>query len=139
MDRKGIRLFLPAILIFIILNTFFLFQPGDLKSWGFDPNVLLIGNIFLFFVIAVSFLMGMKALHSRNTHAFFRMVYGSFLLKLFLIAAAAFAYIMIERKNVNKAGIIFCMGLYIIYTFIEVSALVKTARRKSNAQEGSPT
>ena len=76
--------------------------------------------------------MGAGALRTKNSHAFFRLVYGSFMLKLIFLAASAFAYIMVERKDVNKPSLFVCMGLYLIYTFIEVNTLVKTARKKGN-------
>jgi hypothetical protein len=40
---------------------------------------------------------------------------------------------MQAKKEVNKASLFFCMGLYIVYTVIEVSALVKMAKQKKNA------
>jgi len=46
---------------------------------------------------------------------------------------AAFAYIMMEKKNVNKPALIICMGLYLVYTFVEVSSLQKLLKQKKNA------
>jgi len=38
-----------------------------------------------------------------------------------------------NKKDVNKPGLFFCMGLYIVYTFIEVSGLMKVNKQKTNA------
>ena len=38
-----------------------------------------------------------------------------------------------NKKEVNKPGLFFCMGLYIVYTFIEVSGLMKVNKQKTNA------
>jgi hypothetical protein len=133
MNRQAIRNYLPAILIFIFFNAFFLLATKKLESWGFDYTVLAAGNLLIFAVSFVSLLMVAKGLQSKNNHAFFRMVYGNFLIKLLILAGAAFAYIMQAKKEVNKTSLFFCMGLYIVYTVIEVSALVKMAKQKKNA------
>ena len=77
--------------------------------------------------------MGANGLQSKNNHAFFQWVYGSFIVKLFLLAGAAFIYIMTMKKDVNKPALFLCMGLYLIYTLIEVSGLMKMAKQKTNA------
>jgi hypothetical protein len=133
MNRQAIRNYLPAIFIFIFLNAFFLLMTKKLEFRGFDYIVMAAGNLLIFAVSFVSLLMGAKGLQSKNNHAFFRMVYGSFLIKLLILAGAAFVYIMQAKKEVNKASLFFCMGLYIVYTVIEVSALVKMAKQKKNA------
>ena len=132
MDRPLLRRFLPSIIVFILFNAAFIIFSDRLEKKGFDSTVLLIGNVLLFAITAISFLMGAKALRTQNTHAFFRLVYGSFILKLLFLAIAAFAYIMTEKKDVNKPSLFVCMGLYLIYTFIEVNILVKTVRKKTD-------
>ena len=54
-------------------------------------------------------------------------------LKFFVVAIAAFIYIMVTKKNVNKPALFFCMGLYIVYTFFEVSSLLRVLKQKKNA------
>lgn len=133
MNKQATRNFLPAIIIFLILNSGFLAMMKRLDSWGFDYSVLVFGNILVFGISFLSYWMGVRGLTTKNSHAFFRWVYGSIMLKLFLLAAVAAIYILTMEKNVNKPGLFFCMGLYIIYTFIEVSALMKVNKQKSNA------
>jgi len=77
--------------------------------------------------------MAVKGLTTKNNHAFFRWVYGSIMIKLFVLAGVAFVYIMVTKKDVNKPGLFFCMGLYIVYTFIEVSGLMKVNKQKADA------
>jgi hypothetical protein len=55
------------------------------------------------------------------------------MIKFFLIAIAAFVYIMVAKKNLNKPALITCMGLYLVYTFVEVSSLQKLLKQKKNA------
>ena len=104
-----------------------------LARWNFDQDVLIIGNFLLLIVTLVSYLLLYRGLVSSNPQSFIRAMYGSFIVKFFIIALAAFVYIMIARKNVNKPALIFCMVLYLVYTFIEVSVLIKLLKQKKNA------
>ncbi|MBL7723281.1 MAG: hypothetical protein JNK27_03990 [Chitinophagaceae bacterium] len=107
------------------------------KSWleknGVDQLVLIGGNLLLFIVSLAAFFITFKALKSANPQAFVRAMYGSFMIKFFLIAVAAFIYIMIAKKEVNKPALIICGALYIIYTAIETRALMKLLKQKKNA------
>lgn len=133
MNKQALRNFFPAIMIFLVLNSGFLALMKRLESWGFDYTVLVFGNLLVFGISFLSYWMAVRGLTTKNTHAFFRWVYGSVMIKLFLLAAVAFIYIMVNKKEVNKPGLFFCMGLYIVYTFIEVSALMKVNKQKTNA------
>jgi hypothetical protein len=133
MNKQALRNFFPAIMIFLVLNSGFLALMKLLKDWGFDYTVLVFGNLLVFGISFLSYWMAVKGLTTKNTHAFFRWVYGSIMIKLFLLAAVAFIYIMVNKNEVNKPGLFFCMGLYIVYTFIEVSALMKVNKQKTNA------
>jgi len=133
MNKQAFRNFLPAIILFLVLNSGFLGMMKRLQDWGFDYPVLIFGNIIVFCISFLSYWMAAKGLTTKNNHAFFRWVYGSVMLKLFLLAGVAFVYIMMNKEGVNKPALFFCMGLYIIYTFIEVSALMKVNKQKTNA------
>ena len=106
------------------------------RNWlaekGVDQDVLIIGNIVLFLVSLISFLITFRSLGSQNPHAFVRAIYSGFIAKFFLVAIAAFIYIMIA-KTVNKPAIFSCMGLYIVYAALEVSALLRILKQKKNA------
>jgi len=133
MNRTNFRLILPMILIFIFLNAFFLLSKSWLAQKNLDQNVLIIGNLLLFLVSLVTFLITQRSLQSKNPNAFVRAMYGGFIVKFFVVAIAAFIYIMMAKKNVNKPALFTCMGLYIIYTFFEVSALLRVLKQKQNA------
>lgn len=130
MNRQATRYFLPAILIFIALNMIFFVLNTRFENWGFDSIVLSVGNLILFAATLISYWMCVKAVSAKNNYFFFRLIYGSFIIKLVFIAAAAFIYIMVKQKDVNKPSLFFCMGLYLIYTFIEVNSLMKITRKK---------
>lgn len=124
--------FAPVLLFFIILNVLFFAARTWLVQWNVDLKVLAIGNLFLFLVTLLSFIVAQKGLKSSNPHAFVRSVYSSILLKLFLCIIAAFAYIAVHRTELNKPALFTCMGLYLVYTFLEVSVLMKMLKQKAN-------
>ena len=133
MNKQALRNFFPAMVIFLVLNSVFLVLMKRLEEWGFDYTVLVFGNLLVFGISLLSYWMAVRGLTTKNTHSFFRWVYGSLMIKLFLLAGVAFVYIVMNKSDVNKPGLFFCMGLYIVYTFIEVSALMKVNKQKTNA------
>jgi uncharacterized membrane protein len=107
------------------------------KNWlikkGIDHEVLIGGNCVLFLATGLSFFVYLRSLKSASAGASVRGMYGSFMIKFFLCLIGAFIYIILAKKNLNKPALIICMGLYIVYTFLEVSALQKLLKRKKNA------
>jgi hypothetical protein len=124
---------LPVIIFFILLNALFLAGKNFLERSGFDQSVLIVGNLVLFAATLVSFLFAKQGLGSKNPQAFVRSVYMSIMIKLFICLIAALIYIFLFRKNLNRPALFACMGLYLVYTFIEVSALTKMLKQKKNA------
>jgi hypothetical protein len=45
---------------------------------------------------------------------------------------SAFMYILIAGKQVNKWGIFIVLGLYLIYTILEISILFNKGKQKNN-------
>lgn len=127
---KGWRSFLPAGLFFLFINLIVFVLNAKFISWNIDTTVLLWGNFLLFIVCLISFLMSVKGLQSKNNYVFFRWIYGSFILKLFLLAGIALVYILVVKENVNKPALIICMVLYLAYTGLDLSALMKVIKQK---------
>lgn len=132
MTKRSVKSFLPIVLIFVILNGFFIAGKSMLARWGVDQEVVIIGNLLLFVISIISFLLGLCGLKNPNPHAFVRSVYTSMMLKLFICIIAAFIYISMYRDNINKPALFTCMGLYLLYTFVEVSILTKLLKGKTN-------
>ena len=129
--------FLPIVLLFVVLNGFFLAAKNMLQRWHVDQDVLIIGNVVLFFITIVSYLIAQRGLKNTNTHVFIRSVIGGIMIKLFVTVIAAFIYISIFKKEINKPALFTCMGLYLVYTFVEVSVLTKQLKLKTNATQRS--
>ena len=129
--------FMPVVLLFLILNAFFIAGRTMLQRWNDDQNVLMIGNALLFVITIISFLLAQRGLKNTNTHAFIRAIIGGIMIKLFVFIIAAFVYISIFKKQINKPALFTCMGLYLVYTFFEVSVLTKQLKQKANAPQRS--
>lgn len=123
----------PLLLLFIFLNAFFLSTKNFLGKQGIDHEVLIGGNLILFIATALSFYISQRSLSSANPRSSVGSLYGSFMAKFFIIAIAAFIYIMAAKKDLNKPALFLCMGLYLVYTFVEVASLQKLLKQKKNA------
>lgn len=130
---KNKKIWIPFIVLFLILNGFFIIGKNWLAKQEVDNEVLIIGNLILFIATILSVLIYLRSLKSSTGSAALRGMYGSFMVKFFTCLVAAFAYIMIAKKDVNKPALIICLGLYVLYTVIEVSSLQKILRQKKNA------
>jgi len=129
---RRVKAFAPIALIFIVLNGFFIAGKSLLQQWNADQQVLIVGNLLLFAITFISFLIAIKGLRNPNPHAFVRSIFGGIMLKLFVCIIAAFVYISSVGKAVNKPALFIWMGLYLVYTFVEVSILTKLLRGKAN-------
>lgn len=124
------RGFASIVLLFVVLNALFLLGRGLLARWGASQELLILGNLLLFGITVLSYFMAIRGLKNPNPHAFVRSVFSSILLKLAVSLIAASAYIAWVRKDLNKPGFFTLMGLYLLYTFIEVTQLTRELRRQ---------
>lgn len=125
-----LKAFLPVIVLFILLNGFLISGKSLLAKWNMNSDVVMTGNLLLFAITLVSFLLAFRGLKSANAHAFMRSVYTSMMFKLFVCIIAAFIYIYSNNGVVNKPALFACMGLYLVYTFLEVSVLTGLLKKK---------
>jgi hypothetical protein len=133
MNQNSLRPLRPLLILFILISGFLVAGRSILAKWQIDQEVFAIGNLIVFATVFSSFLLLRKATSSPNPQAFVRAMYGSFIIKFFVLALVAFIYIMAVKKNVNKPALFGCIGLYFIYTFLEISAILKLLKEKKNA------
>ncbi len=131
MDRKN-KGIIPVIIFFLVLNGFFILRKQQLADWGADQEVLLIGNVILFAITLISYLMLRRSFGHSNPNVFVRSVFGSFMIKLFVCLGVVFIYVAATKKELNKPALFTCMGLYLVYTAMEVGILMKLLKKKTN-------
>lgn len=117
-------LLLP-VFFFIIVNTFLFIWRERLERMGISHSVIRAGNLLLFMLFFMSAWFYRSATDKPSSAGFLRPVYAGMMLKLFGCSIAAFAYIYLARPNVNKPALFICMGLYVVYSVIELRTLLK--------------
>lgn len=126
------KVFLPIILVFVLINLLSLVFAGLLRSWKID-NLVVIGANFLLFVISIyNAAQHLKVMNQTNPHAMVRGVMGSTVLKLFVLGTAAFVYLYNAGENKNVNGLFIGMGLYILYTWLDVRIALNGKPVKKN-------
>ncbi len=124
----------PLVSVFLITAALIFIFKQFLELHGFDWQILSGGNIFIYLITAVSMHLLTKGMNAADTNAFLRNAYGAVLIKLFACAGAAFIYIALSGKNLNKPALFASMGLYLIYTFVELSLIMKQSNAKKNVK-----
>ncbi|HEX8460049.1 MAG TPA: hypothetical protein VF623_01410 [Segetibacter sp.] len=124
----------PLVIVFLISAALILVFRNYLALHGYDWQVLSGGNLFVYLITVVSMHMLTKGLNAANTNAFLRNAYGGIMFKLFGCAAAAFIYILASGDKLNKGSLFICMVLYLVYTFIELSVIMKQSNAKKNVK-----
>jgi len=133
MDQNKKAPFFPLIIVFVIINALLITGKPWLAKKGIEQDVLIIGNLLIALVSVLSVVLTRRSFKSSNPHVFVRAVYSGFIIKFFVLAAAALVYIVVSGQNVSRPAIFSCMALYVIYSFIEVSALLRLLKQKKNA------
>ena len=128
-----IKKFIPVIGLFLTVNLILFIFGNSLKESGFNIGFLLVANAILFLITFLGFYVQTKGVRSTNVNAFIRGVYSSLLIKMFVIVIAIVIYILVMGGKIDKLSILTAMGIYIIYTVVEVVQLMKIARKKPDA------
>ena len=125
--RKVLR---PIYILFIIINFIGLIFYKQIKSAGINTDVLITGNIFVFTLTIVSFYMLNRGLNAKTTFNFMSAVYGSFMMKLVVGAAAVVIYVLYAGEQKNLPAVFASMFLYLFYTFFEIKGLLDLLKNK---------
>lgn len=125
---------IPLVAVFLITAGLIFIFRRLLETMGFNWQVLSGGNLFIYLTTAVSMHLLHKGLNAPETNAFLRNAYGGIMVKLFACAGAAFIYILVAGKNLNKPALFGSMFLYLVYTFVELSVVMKSSNAKKNVK-----
>jgi len=123
------KTFFPLIFVFLGLTLVFFLLRMSFHDTPIDYRVLIGGNCLLFIVGTISSEMNVRAMKHRQTQGFLRLVYGAFIFKFFVLAMAAFIYIAVFKKMISKPALFGCLGLYFLYTFIEMRSVMKMSKK----------
>ena len=120
-----------GIALFVLVNILVFALRPYLGGWSLTMPPLLYGNAWLFGITLVAFYLELKGVRQTNAYAFFRYVYIGMLLKLFLSAGVVTLYALTDRSALTRGVVLIWLLLYIGYTGLEVSLLVRAGKVKT--------
>lgn len=110
---------LPIFFLFITLASLILYFQEWLTSKQIDPKVVFAANALLYVLSAYTLIMHTRAIDKKNPNAALRAVLWATLMKLLILGGTAIVYIVLAAHR-NSYAVFVSMGLYFIYTFLEV-------------------
>lgn len=125
---------LPLVFVFLVCAALTLAFRSFLQQHGFSWEVLSGGNLFIYVVTVISMHLLSKGMTAERTQVFIRNAYSGIMVKFFACAAGAFIYILINGKNLNKPSLFGCMFLYLVYTAVELTVIMKQSNAGKNAK-----
>ena len=120
--RKRVNAIAPMLVFFLLVNSFCFLFKNWLDAKAIDHMVVIIANCILFILSIFIFLMHRRSAQNTNPHVFVRSVMAGTFIKLVVIAGAVTAYLVTAGENKSVYGIVAGIGLYFVYTFIEVKS-----------------
>lgn len=137
-NKRQQKAWWPIVLVYVISNAVIIVSKKWVDNARVDTDILIIGNTVLLIATLVSFYLYNRSLKNNQPQAFLRYIYSGMFLKMLICLFAAFIYIA-STDNVNKPALFGCMFLYFVYTFMEVSILLRLSKQQKDVQTGSPS
>lgn len=123
----------PFFVLFFLANILIVVFKSQLVAAGYDIQFIWVANLIIFLLTLLGYFLQLKGVDSANFNHFLRGIYSSLLMKMFIIIGALVIYIAVAGGKVNTAAVLISMGLYLLYTAIEVIQLMKIVRNKPHA------
>lgn len=120
--------YIAFFVLMIVVSTALLLFESEWTEMGLNVGFVLAANLLLFFITTMAFYV-VSAQIKSSIHRFMRGVYTSFLIKMFLMAGALLLY-GLSVDNINRPAIFVALGIYVLYTGIEVFQLMRLLRQK---------
>ncbi|MFL9483148.1 hypothetical protein ACI6Q2_10265 [Chitinophagaceae bacterium LWZ2-11] len=135
MANSGLsKLLMPLIAVFLFINGICLYFIQFSQKYGLgniDFGVILWGNVILGLLSIITIAIHYKTVKKGNPQVFIRGVMAGTFLKLMVVMITILVYVNMAGKNKNRTAVLICMGLYVIYTILEVLATSRLNKRKN--------
>ncbi len=125
------KLLMPIFAIFNIVNLTFLVFAKKMDDMHIDHIIVIIGNTLLFLLAMLTLWMLVKSVHHKNPHVLVRTVMATAFIKMIIVGIAVFWYVQWAKQNRSNWAVIISMLLYLVYTFIEVKAVIKLNKQNT--------
>ena len=133
MKPETLKSLTPFFILFFLSNILLVLFKDRLVAADYDIQFIWVANLIVFLLTLVGFFLQVKGAGSANLNHFLRGIYSSLLMKMFIIIGALVIYIAVAGGKVNTPAVLISMGLYLLYTAIEVIQLMKILRNKPHA------
>ena len=124
------RLIRPLIIAFLLINGLLIPFHARLAAKGVDADVVIGANLLLFLFSLLNIYFQLRNINNPNPNAVIRGVMAGMFLKLFGLAAAALIYLFAAGEARSVYAVFMSMGLYIIYTWLEVRISLRLNPKK---------
>ena len=111
---------IPILFLFVLANAILIFSNAYfLDSTALKFKFILVVNLMLF-SMSIFIFFRLKMIFASNPNAMVRSVMLGTLLKMVVFAGAALAYATQKKGAVGYPTLLTCMGLYLVYTWLEI-------------------
>jgi cytochrome bd-type quinol oxidase subunit 2 len=112
--------YLYLLILFVAASCVFLALKENQVNGKIDYNVAEAGNVLLCTLAMIGCAMHMKAVKNSNPNVFVRSIMLVMMIKFFVLIGALAVYLYTAGRMKNTPAIFICMGLYVVYTILEV-------------------
>lgn len=128
MSKEFKQLTRPLLVLFVIINTLLIVFRSRMEAKKIDVDVTIVANLILFIVTIVNLYFQSKNLQNPNSAAVIRGVMAGTFIKLLILAASVIIYLVAAGEGRSINAVFVGMGLYVIYTWLEVRLSLKLKR-----------
>ena len=128
MTKEFKQLTRPLLVLFVIINTLLIVFRSRMEAKKIDVDVTIVANLLLFIVTIINLYFQSKNLQNPNSAAVIRGVMAGTFLKLMILAASVIIYLVAAGEGRSINAVFVGMGLYVIYTWLEVRLSLKLKR-----------
>lgn len=129
--KKKLPFFYLLLLVYLIIWVILKGSEQRMQSWGVNMTVLQGAHLLLWLTTLLTYRMASGSFSNPNPQVSVRAMLGGLLIKFFVIALAAFVYIIYQKKQVNIPALTGGALLYVLYTALETRALLQELKRSN--------
>ncbi len=120
--------------IILLVTSLLALFAGLWLATGWSVSVVVMGaNLLLYALTLYLFRRTKKSFADPNPQVSIRAIMSGFMIKFFLLAVAALVYIFVMRKEVSIPALLCSATLYLLYTTVEIRALLLLLKSADHA------
>lgn len=120
--------------IILLVTSLLALFAGLWLAKGWSVSVVVMGaNLLLYALTLYLFRRTKKSFTDPNPQVSIRAIMSGFMIKFFVLAVAALVYIFVMRKAVSIPALLCSATLYLLYTTVEIRALLLLLKSADHA------